>query len=138
CVVAAGAVALSVWEPLTVGLLLRGGGFDDYAWGFSLIGVFVLTLVILRVATNKLVPNNVALPNWANLVFGFPIGAASGILSLGILVIGAGFIQSTREIVGWNGAHRSGKTAEVGVKPDERLWLPVHEITYEFYGWLSV
>src|SRR5438552_5618566 len=138
CVIAAGAIALSVWEPLTVGLLLRGGDFDNYAWGITLIMVFVVVLAILRVATNKLVPANVSLPNWCNWVFGLPIGAASGILTLGIFIIGAGFIQSTRELVGWNGARRAPHGSQVGVSSEERLWLPVHEIAYEFFGWLSV
>src|SRR5690349_10701262 len=75
CVIAAGAIALSIWEPVTVGYLLRGNGFDDYAWGVTLVGSFVIILLILRVATNKIVPNNVAVPGWANWAFGLPIGA---------------------------------------------------------------
>lgn len=138
CVIAAGAIALSLWEPVTVNYMLRGSGFDDFAWGLSLVGMFVVILLILRVATNKLIPANVAVPSWANWAFGLPIGAVSGILSAGILVIGAGFIQSTREIMGLSGAGRAGKTAIVGVTGDQRLWLPVHEITYEFFAWLSV
>ena len=59
CVIVAGALALAFWEPLTLGLLLRGGFFDSYAWGFGLLGLFVVSLFILRLATNKLVPGNV-------------------------------------------------------------------------------
>ncbi|MHC4094216.1 MAG: hypothetical protein ACYSVY_28735, partial [Planctomycetota bacterium] len=67
CVVTAGALALAAWEPLTLGLLLRGGKFDGYAWSFALVGVFVVALFVLRLITNKLVPANVDLPQWANL-----------------------------------------------------------------------
>ncbi|NIM31085.1 MAG: hypothetical protein GTN60_07155, partial [Pseudomonas stutzeri] len=62
CVIVAGALALAFWEPITLGLLLKGGFFDAYAWGVSLLGVFVLALLVLRLATNKLVPANVKIP----------------------------------------------------------------------------
>src|SRR5690606_38186872 len=94
CVVVAGAVALAVWEPLTTGLLLRGNAFDDYAWGISLTGVFIITLLILRVTMDKTIPANVALPSWANLTFGFIVGAAAGILTMGMFIIGAGHIPA--------------------------------------------
>src|SRR4026209_1796579 len=70
CTIVAGAIALAFWELVTTKFLLRGSNFDDYAWGVSLISLFVLTLAVLRVATNKLAPNNVQLPHWANLVGG--------------------------------------------------------------------
>ncbi len=136
CVVVAGAVALAVWEPLTTGLLLRGNAFDDYAWGISLTGVFIITLLILRVTMDKTIPANVALPSWANLTFGFIVGAAAGILTMGMFIIGAGHIPAGKEIMGFQGAARSdrgGKVEELA-----RLWAPVHEWTYDFYGWLSV
>ena len=138
CVIVAGAIAFAFWEPVTVGFLLRGSSFDNFAWGVSLIGLFVVPLFILRLATNKLVPANVDLPHWANLTFGFPIGLASGVLTMGMVLIGTGFIQSEREIFGYTGTVRDpdqlGKITHVGPS----LWLPVHQWTSEFYSWLSV
>ena len=117
---------------------MRGSRFDNFAWGVSLIGLFVVPLFILRLATNKLVPANVDLPHWANLTFGFPIGVASGVLTMGMVLIGTGFIQSEREIFGYTGTVRDpdqlGKITHVGPS----LWLPVHQWTSEFYSWLSV
>ncbi len=136
CVIVAGALALALWEPLTVGLLLRGSAFDHYAWGISLIGVFVIVLLVLRIATNRIVPANVDVPHWANLAFGFPVGAVSGVLTVGILLIGAGHVQSQREIMDFVGRARSerdGKVRDVG-----SLWLPCHEVAARFYDWLSV
>jgi hypothetical protein len=138
CVVVAGAVALAVWEPITTQWLLSGGFFDSYIWGISLIGVFAITLLILRVTMDKTIPANVELPAWMNYAFGLPVGAAAGVITVGIILIGCGFMQSTTEILGVKGAWRAGRTAEVGVEPDQRLWVPVHEITYELYAWLSV
>ena len=137
CVIVAGAIALAFWEPLTVGLLLHGNAFDNYAWGVSLVGLFVVALLLLRLATNKLIPANVDLPHWANLSFGFPVGAASGVLTIGMLIIGIGFIQSEREIFGYVGTARSARTGQVG-EVGSRMWLPFHKWTDEFYSRLSV
>ena len=136
CVIVAGALALAFWEPLTMGLLLRGSGFDVYAWGVSLVGIFVVALVGLRLLTNKLLPSNVDLPRWANLALGFPVGAIAGVLSIGMLILGAGHVQSERQVLGFSGYARStrdGKVMEL-----QRLWLPCHQITGVFYSWLSV
>jgi hypothetical protein len=87
---------------------------------------------------DKSVPANVDLPPWMNYAFGFPVGAAAGVLTVGIVILGCGFMQTTNEILGLRGASRTAQRAAVGVESDQRLWLPAHEITYEFYGWLSV
>ena len=136
CVIVAGAVALAVWEPLTTGLLLRGNMFDDYAWGVSLIVVFALMLAILRVSMDKLVPGNVDMPRWANLTFGFPVGALAGIITIGIFMIGAGFIQSTKAIMDFQGYARASRGAKI--EEVNTLWAPVHQWTSKFYSLLSV
>jgi hypothetical protein len=135
CVITAGALAFAFWEPLTVGLLMRGGWFDRFAWGVSLAGVFAVALFVLRLATNRLVPANVDLPHWANLVLGFPVGAASGALTIGILLLAMGFVQSQRTIMGFVGAARASSGSVVRVNS---LWIPFHEIAGEFYGMMSV
>jgi len=134
-VIVAGALALAFWEPVTLGLLLKGSKFDPYAWGVSLLGVFVVALFILRLATNRLVPANVKLPRWADLAFGFPVGLASGVLTIGLAVIGVGYVQSTSNIMDFDGwsRGRGGKVEQV-----DRLWLPVHTLTDKFYSALSV
>ncbi|MHC4218742.1 MAG: hypothetical protein ACYSU7_09840 [Planctomycetota bacterium] len=135
CVITAGALAFAFWEPLTIGLFLKGGWFDRYAWSVSLVVVFALTLFILRLASNKMVPANVELPRWANITFGLPVGAASGVLTIGILILGCGFAQSQREIMGFVGYSRSASSTIVRVNS---MWIPFHEITADFYGMLSV
>lgn len=137
CVIGAGAVALAVYEPITVGLLLRGIWFDDYAWGVSLVGVFVITLLIFRVASDKIVRANVNVPTWANFAFGLPVGAISGILALGIFMIGAGMVQSYRSVMEYEGYGRSSQTGRVEYL-GPALWIPVHMWTNEFYNYLSV
>ncbi len=137
-VVVAGAVAFGVWEPLVTGFLLRGGWFDNYAWGVTLLGVFAITLFLLRLITDRLAPANVDLPHWANLTFGFPLGAGAGILTVGIIVIGCGFFQSKSELMGYRGYGRSGRDGSVVRFSNQPMWIPVSYWTAEFYSWLSV
>ncbi len=106
CVACAGAMALALWEPVTVNVLLSGGGFDDYAWGLSLGGMFVVFLFLFRVVADKLAPSNLEFPQWANYSVGGAFGLLSGMLTMGITLISAGFIQSTTELGGFIGYAR--------------------------------
>lgn len=134
CVIAAGAVALAVWEPITVNLLLRGSDMDDYMWGTSLVVVFALCLLLFRVGMDKLARANVNFPSWANYTFGGLIGAVSGILTMGMLLIGMGFLQSTTELMGFIG-HARGANGQVSRQ--NSIYPPMHEWTAGFYNMLS-
>jgi hypothetical protein len=136
CVIIAGAIALAFWEPVTLGLLIRGTRFDDYAWGVSLVSLFVISLLILRVISDKTIRANVDLPHWANLAFGFPVGALAGSLTIGLFVIGAGHIQTQREFMGLNGWQRTG-SGQVAKVEDVPMWCMAPQIASGFYGWLS-
>jgi hypothetical protein len=135
CVITAGAFALALWEPLTM-WIMSGGSFDNYAWGFSLVGVFAITLLVLRVASDKIAPANIQFPSWANLAFGGAAGFVSGVLSVGICLIGAGYVQSTNHIMDYRGTARAeaGKEIEKVNAP----WLDVTYLTSAFYSKLSV
>ncbi len=137
CVIAAGAVALALYEVITVRLLLRGTWFDDYAWGVTLVGLFVLFLAIFRITADKVVHANVNVPLWASYAFGAPIGAAAGILTMGIYMIGAGMIQSHQEVMGYAGYGRTQRTGQVEYL-GPTLFVPVHRWTGGFYEYLSV
>lgn len=134
CVVCAGAMALALWEPITVNYLLSGGGFDDYAWGLSLGGMFVAFLLAFRLAADKLAPANLEFPQWANYTVGGAFGLLSGTLTLGITLIAAGFIQSTTELGGFVGYARSSDASGAPVTLQR---MPVAQFTDRFYSLLS-
>lgn len=133
CVVLAGVITFAFWEPLVVNVLLRNSWFDNYAWGASFIALFILSLVLLRLAFDRLIPNNVDMNNGANLVFGGLFGVASGILSVGMALIGMGHLQSNRELMSFSGYVRSPE----GVSAESELWVPAHTWTVKFYEFLS-
>ncbi len=136
CVVTAATIAFSFWEPLVVGVLLRGGGFDNYAWGLGLGGLFTFALLLLRVIMDRAIPGNVQIPRKADLIFGFPVGAASGVLTAGMFIISAGFMQSLDAPFGYQPAKREAGSGAVEL--NNALWLPVDQITSDFFSFLSV
>ncbi len=137
CVIAAGSIALAAWEPITM-KLMSGGGFDNYAWGIVLVGVFVISLFFFRFACDKIVPGNLTFPSWANMAFGGLAGAISGVLTIGICLIGSGFVQSTNEIMSYRGTARDENNRSTITKVGDPIWLDVAKLTSNFFSALSV
>lgn len=137
CVFTAGTVALAVWEPITMSML-SGGGFDNYAWGVVLVGVFSLTLFIFRLSIDKLVASNIQFPAWANYSVGGLFGVGSGILTVGICLIGAGFIQSSNEMLSYRGVGRDENNRALIGPVGDPIWLNVSKLTSNFYSLLSI
>jgi hypothetical protein len=137
CVITAGTISLAVWEPISMGML-KGGGFDNYIWGVSLIGVFAFSLYILRVSCDKIVPFNIQFPDMANYAVGGSLGAFSGVLSVGICLIGAGFMQSSNEIMSYRGIGRDENNRAMIGPVGDPMWLNVSKLTSNFFSLLSV
>ncbi|MFM8642683.1 MAG: CvpA family protein [Phycisphaerales bacterium] len=136
CVIVAGAVAFAVWEPASYPLL--SSGFDGYARGTALIGTFIVALLVLRVLTDKLVPMNLSLPRAADVTVGAAFGAASGVLSVGILVISMGYFQSTVTIGDYTGwSRRSDVPTAPNFGSDNAPVATIASITAGFYEYLS-
>lgn len=136
CVVVAGAIAFAVWEPLAI-VMLKRDLMPNYAWGIALLGPFALSLFLTRLAADKLVPDNLNFPQWVNFSFGGVFGLLSGILTMGMCILGGGFIQSTRDVMGFAGTVRTNESRGAPNFENQRLWVPMHSITEGFYAWLS-
>ncbi|MDG2424608.1 MAG: CvpA family protein [Phycisphaerales bacterium] len=138
-VIVAGAVTLSIWEFLVWDMALGNlGAVDNYISGGSFILVFCTTLLLLRVATDKIAPDDVAVPAPVELVGGLAFGAVSGIISVGLLLIGTGFMQRPHEFMGFKGYGRE-QTGESNVKQiGPALWIPVDYLASNFYEWASI
>ena len=105
CVIMAGALALALWEPVTTSLLLTPT-LVDYAWGVSLGALFLVSLAALRFAMDKLTPMRPKVARWADWVFGGAFGLASGVLTIGLVLIAAGHVAGARELAGYEGWKR--------------------------------
>ncbi len=137
CVIAAGTLAFAFWEPLAIAMM-SGGTFDNYAWGVSLIGTFTISLLILRVISDKIAFGNTQFPDIVNLAAGGVAGIFSGVLTVGICVISMGFIQSTTDIMGYQGIGRDGSNNSIVTNVGGQLIIPFTRLTNDFFGMLSV
>lgn len=136
CVVAAGALAFAGWEPIAH-MLLGVPSLVHYAWGIALLFPFAFYLFLLRTIADKLAPDNLNFPHVANLGVGGILGAAAGVLTVGIAIIGAGHTHSSNEILGVVGVARTAQSKgqpNVNVQP---LWVPAHMITARTFEFLS-
>lgn len=93
CVLAAGAVAFAVYEPLAMLMLTqapdRGVGtiLRDTAHGVSLGMSFAIALALLRVAVDKAVPANMKFNDNVEYVGAGVCGLATGILTIGFVLM---------------------------------------------------
>ncbi|HJO15339.1 MAG TPA: CvpA family protein [Phycisphaerales bacterium] len=136
CVITAGALALAWWEPIVINNLLSKSWWSGLMPGTMLLGTFLVALVLLRMASDKLAFGNTRLPRPVDMVGGGILGAISGVLTTGLLLIGIGFIDQPQEILGHTGWARNDEGTVNS--PDSGLWLPVDTWTVDFFELLSV
>jgi hypothetical protein len=136
CVITAGAVSFAVWEPLSYAMIDTPMG--GHAKGLALVGTFIVTLTILRLATDRLVLLNLTLPRAADVVVGGAFGLVSGTLSVGIMVLSMGYFQSSITIGDFTGWSRRQDVAEAPtIGSDNAPLLFISNATAGFYGYLS-
>ncbi len=131
CVIVAGALAFAFWEPLAHALL-GISSLREWAWGLSLLGLFSLLLLGLRVATNLLIPDRQNYPHALDVAGGVVMGLATGILTTGIGLIGIGFLPVGD--LGGGYVRLQSKAGQPGVK--SQVPFPA-TLTQSFYASLS-
>ncbi|MEO1237934.1 MAG: CvpA family protein, partial [Planctomycetota bacterium] len=134
-VITAGALAFAFWELWVYKLLF--GVMPAYAWGVGLVAPFAVFLIALRVALDSLVRGNVRFPRLADQIVGAALGAASGVLTAGVAVIGIGFLPLPPAVAGYQ-SHEVRSDGEVVPVDGGGLWLAVDRLTANFYNRLSV
>ncbi|HED54336.1 MAG TPA: CvpA family protein [Phycisphaerales bacterium] len=140
CVVAAGAIAFGVWEPLSMLILTKApsSGFlsfiSDGAWGLGLALPFVISLVILRVITDKLVKGNVAIDDTYNFIGAGLCGVVTGVITSGMFVLSTGFLRVPANFMGYQPVQMVNQG---NLEIQQKLWLPVDRLTASFYNALS-
>lgn len=138
CVIAAGAMAFAVWEPIAMWILGQQGGQDGMAlnlsWGVALGAPFMIFLVILRVSMDKLVPSNADVEGVVNLIGGGVCGAVSGVLVVGMTLLSVGFTRMPTDMYGYRPVQydNNGSLTVQG-----NLVVPAEKWTASFYKMLS-
>jgi hypothetical protein len=136
CVIVAGALALAVWEPLSLVLLNAGQEWlSDMAWAVGLVMPFIVILLVIRVACDKIIPSNLHFSSTTNIVGGLACGTVSAVIAAGILTIGAGYLRVPAEFLGYSPVKFNNNGGSL-IRGDSLL-APVDRITAGFYAALS-
>lgn len=136
-VIVAGAMAFALWEPASHWLLASGTFATLQAWGVALLCLFIVLMLVFRIATDSLVPANVHFSHLIDLIAGGCCGLLSGILTAGIVIIGLGFLPLSQSIAGYAPLHVT-PDGDVAATEGGGLWIPVDSMAGNFYEGLSV
>ena len=145
CVIAAGAIAFGLWEPLGYMLLDKAGprgvasAIGSAAWALALVIPFAVSLALLRAIMDSIVRANVLVGNTAEHVGGGLCGLVSGVISAGILVLAIGFLRLPTDFMKYQAVgYTNVPTSRGSLQRISKLILPVDKITAGFYEALSM
>lgn len=144
CTIAAGAVAFAFWEPLAhllIGMRPERGFLTMtayIAWGAALLLPFGVSLLVFRFIADSVVKNNVKPMPIVDYIGGGICGAVSGAITVGMLVIGIGFMPLGTGFMGYRPVNytQSGQ-ASGSIERAGGLWVPVEKFTAGMFGKLS-
>ncbi len=129
--VLAGALAFAAWEPMVYGFLLYR--MPEQAWGVGLLIPFGLSLLGLRTLFDKAVPGNLSFHNLADKIGGALLGFCSGVLTVGMLIIGLQMIGMPSLV-----SYQAYKLEADGrANRAQSLMVPVDTLTAGFFSQLS-
>lgn len=138
CVIAAGAIAFAVWEPVAFFLLNVDNGqnelLQNVAWGAALGLPFVAALGLLRVITDKLVPANCEVDGAVNMVGGGLCGIITGIITAGMAVLSIGMCRMPTSLFGYKPVQYANDGA---LTVQSGLLVPADKWTAGLYKFLS-
>lgn len=138
CVVLAGAFAFSAWEFVVyegIFSITSGGGFlDDLAWSIGLIVPFAIVLLVLKLATDALIPSNIDLDDPINIGGGLLFGALSGGVTVGICLIGISASGIGPTMLG----HTHTENDRGNILYSKSLLVPFDDLTVQLYETLSL
>jgi hypothetical protein len=142
CTIIAGAIAFAAWEPLSLWLLdyAPTGGFMSFiggiAWGVGLIVPFAVSLAILRLVVDSLLPANVVLDQKLDYVGGGVCGVLIGVLTAGILALSFSYFRLDSDVLGKQMTY-AGVDKGCGVVRGDAMWVPADKWTAMLYQSLS-
>jgi len=156
--VIAASLAISYHEPIVYKVFQ--GKLADSAFAMSLVALFAVVYLVLRVIFDKLVPGNVRLPAALDRIGGGIMGLIAGVFGVGIVAIAVQTLPYDASIGGYSryelkedrnvsvGGAGGGRAEDMQVveelkgdkfeDQDKRsLWVPVDEIVLGFVQKLS-
>jgi hypothetical protein len=94
------ALAFGVYENLYYGPLFAQ--MPDQGEAVALVGVFILTLIVLRTLFDNLIKGNMQFPVWVDRIGGGALGLVSAIIVVGMLQLGFELLPFDGTFLGFN------------------------------------
>ncbi len=145
CVLAAGAIAFGVWEPVSYLILDQSGdrGFGSMlsgvAWGLGLAVPFALSLALLRAGVDKLLPFNAQCETSVDYIGGAVCGLVSGVISAGIVVLSIGYLRLEPDFGGYKPVVFTSQSGRGSLQENPDSFVPwVDRLTARLYSGLSL
>ncbi|HZU36314.1 MAG TPA: CvpA family protein [Gemmataceae bacterium] len=123
-VLIAGLVAFNFWEPLAdlIEEQVSGSDFATYVDALCLLGLFCLTLGLLRLVTNTLQPLQIDIHGAVQSAGGAFFGAIIGYLVAGFLLCVFQTLPLAVDFLGFDPNYQPGQGLRTYLPPD-RVWL---------------
>lgn len=135
CVIVAGAIAYGLWETIAYAILDAGVPWMvELAWGAGLALPFAVSLAVLRLAVDKLVPANCDLDGAPNLIGGMACGLITGTITAGVLLTSVNFFRINPTLMGFTQVRQEPNGSPV---INDRLLFPADKITAWVYGYAA-
>ncbi len=130
CVLLAGLVAMNFFEPLAIFLDGMVPAYKSYMDVIALLGLFIGLVFALRMGSEHLAPVYIGLPSTLDQVGKWAFGAATGYLTMAILLTALHTAPFPREFMGF----KPERNNFFGMAPD-RQWLGfVQHVTEKPYA----
>lgn len=144
CVLAAGAIAFGVWEPLADVIREKAperGMFSFLSGAALALGLalpFAVSIMVLRAIVDKILPANAQCEKAMDYVGGGICGLVSGIISAGVVVLSIGFLRTDHDFLGYSAASYTGGTGRGSIEKSKDTFVPwVDRIVAGMYSHLS-
>lgn len=136
CVIAAGAVAIGVWEPVLMLILENVDNtlVERIAPTAALLLPFCISLGILRLTVDAVVGANLDFDDATNFIGGMVCGAVSAVITTGVVILGLNFLGVGKTLLG----HEYLESDAGNMVYQSNLWAPVDKITVAIYEQLSL
>lgn len=137
CVIVAGAIAFAVWEPLAFWILGSTdphGIFAGTAWGVALGLPFAITLIVLRIVVDLLIPANAVIASGPNYAGGAVCGLIAGLIASGFVVLSTGFMRVGSAVMGYQPI---AYAANGSLQRESKLWVPTDVLVSKLFGHMS-
>jgi len=132
--VLAGALALALWEPTVLNLLIKP--FPNSGWGLGLLTLFLLGLVSLRIIAHLLIRTDLPINPTIYTLGGAAFGLLIGLLTSGLLIIALGYMPPIAGLIGYQPLVIRPH-GHIAPNPNGHLWIPVDRQASAFYTSLS-